>query len=172
MDDRDPLIDRLHSLSRHSVGPATAARHLAAIAVVGGRTARAVKLKVGAALFAGLMLGGAGLATAGALPGPAQGVAHSALSTVGLNVPNSHGPARYNGPECGTDSQTHQPFANHGQYVRAHKADPNAGSSRCGKPVQAGTDTSNDTEAPDANQAGPPGSTHGNRGKGKADHPA
>jgi hypothetical protein len=172
MEDHDPLIDRLRSLGHQPVGPATAARHLGAIASVGGRTARVVKLKVGAALFAGLMLGGAGLATAGALPGPAQDVAHSALSNVGVAVPKSHGPARYNGPECGTDPQTHQPFSNHGQYVRAHKADPNAGASRCGKPVQAGTDTTDGTEAPDSNQANAPGSAHGNRGKGKPDHPS
>src|SRR5579859_7230494 len=172
MDDHDPLIDRLRSLGHDPVDSATAARDLGAMASVGARTGRAMKLKVGGVFFAGLMLGGAGLASAGALPGPAQDVAHAALSKAGLNVPNSHGPARYNGAECGTDPQTHQPYANHGQYVKAHKADPNTGSSRCGKPVQAGTDTSNDTEAPDANQAGPPGSTHGNRGKGKADHPA
>src|SRR5579859_5675698 len=117
------------------------------------------------------MLGSAGLATAGALPGPAQDVAHNTLSKVGLDVAKSHGPARYNGPECGTDPQTHQPFANHGQYVRAHKADPTAGSSRCGMPVQAGTGTTNDSEPPDASQAGPPGSVHGNHGKAKPDHP-
>jgi hypothetical protein len=176
MDDQDPLIDRLRGLGRHPVDPATAARHLGAMASTGGHTARAVKFKVGAALFAGLVLGGTGFATAGAPPRPAQDAAHSALSKVGLEVPKGHGPARYNGPECGTDPQTHQPFANHGQYVRSHQADPNAGSSRCGKPIQAGSETTNATEAPDSNEkpdsneAGP-GSAYGNRGHGKHDHP-
>ena len=181
MDEHDPLIDRLRDLGRQPLDSATAFRHLSAMASVGGRSARAAKLKVGAAFFAGLMLGGTGLATAGALPGPAQDVAHSALSNVGVAVPNGHGPARYNGPECGTDPQTNLPFRNHGQYVRAHAGDPNAGASRCGKPLHAGTPTSagtsKDTEQPGTTEttekpeapdnAGNPGKGHANKA-GKA----
>jgi hypothetical protein len=171
MDEQDHLIDRLRSLGRQPVDATVAAHHLRAIAGFGGRTGRAVKFKVGAALLAGFMLGGAGLATAGALPGPAQNVARTALSKMGLDVPTSHGPARYNDPKCGTDPNTHQAFKNHGQYVRVHKGDPNAGSSRCGKPIQAAVDTTNDTEAPGTGHIAPPGVAHGKKAKGKPDQP-
>jgi hypothetical protein len=151
MDEHDPVIDRLGRLARQPLDPATTARHLEQMARA-PRTRRAsgVRWKVGVAFFAGLLLGGTGLATAGALPGPVQNVAHTTLSDVGVNVPDGHGPKRYNGPECGTDPQTGQPFKNHGQYVKAHKNDPNAGQSRCGKPVQAGTETPGVTEPPES----------------------
>jgi hypothetical protein len=163
MDEDNPLIERLRSLGRSAIDPDVAARHLGAMANVRVRKARFVKLKVGTAFAAGLLLGGTGLASAGALPTPAQNVAHGALSQVGVSVPSghsSHGPARYNGPEC-----TGGPYANHGQYVRTHTSDPNTGSSRCGKPVQAGNDeTTNGTEAlegPENDQGDKPGAAHG-----------
>jgi hypothetical protein len=136
-------------LGRGAIDPGVAARHLGAIAGVRVRTPRLVKLKIGIAFAAGLILGGTGLASAGVLPAPAQDVAHGTLSQVGVSVPKGHGghgPARYNGPECRGG-----PYANHGQYVRTHKSDPNAGKSRCGKPVQAGNDeATNSTKAPEA----------------------
>jgi hypothetical protein len=167
MDEHDPLIERLRGLGRHNVDPSLASRHLDAMASSPHRTVRSAKVKVGAAFFAGLVLGGTGLASAGTLPGPAQGVAHTALSAVGIDVPNSHGPARYNGPEC-----TGGPYRNHGQYVRAHQADLNAGKSRCGKPIQAGTGAANDgtepPEKPGNDQGGASGAAHGKSGnKGK-----
>jgi hypothetical protein len=124
------------------------------------------KIKVGATFGIGILVGGSGLATAGALPAPAQNVAHTVLWSVAVDLPG--GPQRYNGPECrGT-------YKNHGQYVRAHKNDPNAGKSRCGKPIQAGTG-SDSADAPDTtdNPSGaPPGKgqgntkSHGHPGKG------
>lgn len=178
MDEHDPVVDRLRRLARQPLDQDLAARHLADMAGA-RRTRRAslssVRWKVGAAFFAGLLLGGTGLATAGALPGPVQNVAHSTLSEVGVDVPDGHGPARYNGPECGLDPQTHQPFKNHGQYVKAHRNDPNAGQSRCGKPVQAGTETPGVTEppespeptdAPETPEVPGKGSAHANKGHG------
>ena len=163
MDEHDPLIERLRGLGPDRIDPAVAARHLGAMAGIPVKTHRFVKAKVGTAFFAGLMLGGTGLAYADALPASVQSVAHGALSQVGLSVPNGHGPARYNGPEC-----TGGPYANHGQYVRSHKSDPNAGQSRCGKPVQAGNGTDDGTEPPENDQGGSQGRGHGqhaNHGK-------
>jgi hypothetical protein len=176
----DALIERLRNLGRQQVPPATTARHVGAMASAVGRPHRAVRLKVGTAFFAGLLLGGTGLATAGALPAPAQDVAHTTLSKVGLNVPE--GTQRFNDTTvCGTDPQTGQPFRNHGQYVKAHKGDPNAATSRCGKPIQAGTPepagTTKGTEAPEPPEpTEKPGTTEkpdaaGNPGKGHANNP-
>ena len=139
MHDDDFLAERLRDLGRQPVDPATTSRHLSAMAAVGGSSGRFwTRLKVGAAFGAGLLIGGTGLASAGALPGPAQGVANKTLAKVGVNVP--HGTERFNDPAvCGTDPNTGQPFKNHGQYVRANKANnPAAAQSRCGKPLQAG----------------------------------
>lgn len=170
MDENDPLVERLRGLAGHGIDPSVASGHLDAIARVPTRTYRFAKLKVGVAFFAGLMLGGTGLAYAGALPAPVQDAAHGALSQVGLSVPRGHGPARYNGPEC-----TGGPYANHGQYVRSHKSDPNAGSSRCGKPVQAGTGAGSDgteaPEAPDNNQGDTRGGGHGHGHQGDKGSP-
>jgi len=103
-----------------------------------------------------------GLASAGALPAPAQSVAHHALRTVGINVPPGHD--RYNGPECGGT------FANHGAYVRAHKNDPAAAKSACGKPNKSrdhGAD--NDQSEPGkSGRHGPPPWAHGGKGKGNS----
>jgi hypothetical protein len=186
MDEHDRLVERLRTFGRRSIAPDVSDRHLGAMRGAQVRAPRFVKLKVGVAFAAGLTLGGTGLASAGVLPAPVQSAAHGALAQVGVSVPNGHtghGPARYNGPEC-----TGGPYANHGQYVRSHPSDPNAGSSRCGKPVQAGNEHStNGTEAPDAtdapdapnatdapnDQGGPPagvgqGHGHGHHGKGEA----
>jgi hypothetical protein len=86
------------------------------------------KLKVAAALASGFMIGSVGLASAGALPGPAQDVARAALGALGVDVPPGHD--RYNGPECGN-------VTTHGEYVDAHPDDPAAGKSPCGKPNKA-----------------------------------
>ena len=119
-----------------------------------GAHRRAFKVKIAAAGLAGFLLGGGGLATAGALPSSAQGVAHSLFKTVGVKVPPGHD--RYNGPEC-----TGGPYANHGQYVRSHKGDPNASQSRCGKPTVAGQGGSSD----DPNDTNGDSNGPGNSGK-------
>src|SRR5439155_16774817 len=104
---------------------------------------RSTRTKVAAALASGFLLGSVGLASAGTLPDPVQEAAHSALGAVGVSVPPGHD--RYNGPECGGR------FANHGQYVKAHKGDTGAAKSRCGKPNRAGHGASDDaTEGADA----------------------
>jgi len=173
MDDHDPLIERLRALGRAPVDPATASNHLSAMAAVRATRRQWTRAKVGAAFFAGLVVGGTGLASAGALPAPVQDAAHSALSTVGVDVPKGHQPARYSGPECGSDPTTHQPFRNHGQYVRAHAGAPTADASRCGKPIQAGTggpdtsETSEPGEPSEASGGGPPPSAHGHGAQGQ-----
>jgi hypothetical protein len=155
VDELDPIIESLRQLGTAPIDPATASRHLGAMVGIRPRASLATKVKVGAAFAAGLLVGGTGLATAGALPGPAQDVAHSALSEVGVSVPG--GPQRYEGPECGGT------YKNHGQYVRAHPGDPNAGRSPCGKPLQSTTGAgSGDQEAPGYADGGPGSNGHGN----------
>jgi hypothetical protein len=96
-----------------------------------------------AAVAAVLLVSSVGLAAAETLPAPVQDVAHSALKKVGIYVPPGH--ERYNDPvDCPGG-----PYANHGAYVRAHKDDPAAGQSPCGKPVRSVTNRA-DSEAENA----------------------
>jgi hypothetical protein len=166
MTETDPLVDRLHEFGRQPVDPATSSEHLTAMAAVGtGRGRLSTKLKVGLAFGAGLLIGGSGLASAGALPAPAQKVAHSTLSKVGVNVPG--GTARFNDPAvCGLDPATQKPFRNHGQYVKAHKGDPAAAESRCGKPLKAGTGADDDPAGNPADPAQGKGNPGVGNGKG------
>ncbi|GAC1478793.1 MAG: hypothetical protein NVS1B12_15480 [Acidimicrobiales bacterium] len=146
MDDTDPLVERLRDLGRQPVDPATASQHLSAMGSVRRPIRGWRRYRVGAAFFAGLLVGGTGLASAGALPGGVQNAAHTTLSEVGVNVPDGHGPARST-VGCPADGVT---YKNHGQYVRTHHNDPNAGASQCGKPVNAGADEQGGTEAPES----------------------
>ena len=167
MTEQDPLTDRLRDLGRQPVDPATSSRHLTAMAAAeGGRRRVSTKLKVGLAFAAGLLIGGTGLASAGALPAPAQNVAHSTLSKVGVDVPR--GTERYNDPAvCGLDPATGKPFRNHGQYVKANKANPAAGESRCGKPVKAGTGAE---ATPGQKPEGTPGDPAQDKGNGQGNN--
>src|SRR5687768_5599784 len=118
-DRHETLVSRLGALGQEPLDAALADRVLQR---VDGRTRgwlRTTKAKVAAGVAGGFLVGSMGLASAGTLPDPVQEVAHKALGTVGIDVPPGHD--RYNGPECGGT------YANHGQYVRAHKDDPNAG---------------------------------------------
>ena len=152
------IEDRLRRLGGQPVDPSLASRHLTALAnVAPARAPFGRRLRVGAAFLAGLLVGGTGLASAGAL-GPAQDVAHSALGRVGINVPDGGDHDRHNGPEC-TDEDGN-PIANlknHGQYVRSQaKGDRSAAAkSDCGKPVQAvdPAGEAEDTESTDAQDA-------------------
>jgi hypothetical protein len=147
MDDDATLITRLRALGSHPVDPATAATHLTAMASSSTPQGRArpsfgTKLRVGAAFAAGLVLGGTGLAAAGALPDGAQQVAHTALAQVKVHVPPGHavaaaahakakgkgnGNAAHAGgvarsvatTDCPDWDFTAGPPKNHGQYVRA-----------------------------------------------------
>jgi len=89
------------------------------------RLHRRSKALVGAAVAGGLLVASTGLAAAGALPDPAQHVAHEVLGSVGVDVPD---PERYHGPECGETVGR-----NHGAYV---SEDPALAKSDCGKPLR------------------------------------
>jgi hypothetical protein len=162
-DDLEPLVGRLHSMGQqpmdHTLGQRVLARaHRSRLIWL-----HSTKLKVAAALAGGFMIGSVGMASAGALPGRAQDVAHAALSAVGVHVPP--GQDRYNGPEC--DGAT-----THGQYVKAHPDDPAAATSPCGKPNKAVKHPQpNSTDAPTApdssKRQGPPPSAGNGKGKNK-----
>jgi hypothetical protein len=107
---------------------------------------------------------GVGLAAADTLPAPAQEVAHKALGVVGVHVPPGH--ERFNDPaECPGG-----PYRNHGAYVKAHKDDPDASKSRCGKPLHAGVgDDETDRVDRDAKEKKHDKDDHTNNGRGKKD---
>jgi hypothetical protein len=114
--------------------------------------------------LAGFMAGSVGLAAADVLPAPVQDVAHHALDSVGVHVPPGH--QRFNDPATCPGG----PYANHGAYVRAHHDDPNAGSSPCGKPVQAvnpGQDSNSDEQPGNHGKGSKPNGTNPGNGKGK-----
>lgn len=123
MDDHDDLQARLRHLGTQPLDPAQQSADLTAMAHVRPRRLLRSKARLGVAFLAGLLLGSTGLAAADALPDPAQHMAHSVLGHVGVDVPN---PARYHGPECGSDVK-----ANHGAYVRD---DHRLAQSGCGRP--------------------------------------
>jgi hypothetical protein len=139
-DDRS-LEARLHQLGTPAIDPALVSVHLGAMAgVAPGRAGILTKFRVAAAFFAGLLIGGSGLAAAGALPASVQSIAHTTFAKVGVNVPAGHDRVTEG---CGTDTNG-QPFKNHGQYVKAHKGDSAAAQSDCGKPkVSVHDSTSN-----------------------------
>src|SRR4051812_14434334 len=92
----EPVIARLRQVGRQPVDPAVATAHLAMLAAVPPRGSSwwrrprtaAGKVRVGVAVaLAGSLAGTTGLAFAGALPNPAQQVAHDALQVVGVSVP-------------------------------------------------------------------------------------
>jgi hypothetical protein len=143
VDDFEPLVRRLHSVGQQPVDHALQQRVLTRAHRSRATWLHSTKLKVAAAMAGGFMIGSVGLASAGALPGPAQDVARAALGAIGVDVPPGHD--RYNGPECGN-------VTSHGQYVDAHPDDPAAGKSPCGKPTKAVTHPGRG-----ANPAGAPG---------------
>lgn len=85
LDPHADLTDRLAALGRQSVDPALQSEHLTALAGVRSgspfRTALAGRLKIGAGVMAGFLIGATGLTTAGAL-GPVQSVAATAIEQV------------------------------------------------------------------------------------------
>lgn len=143
-DEFDGLTARLDDFGRHPAAPAVRSQHLTEMAAVTSRPRGvwASKLRVGAAFFAGLLIGGSGLAAAGALPDQAQDVAHDVFGAVGVNVPEGRNTA---------DCPEGQTFKNHGQYVSSVAktgGDTSAAAkSDCGKPLGAGSDADVDDDA-------------------------
>ncbi len=133
MEHEDDIRRRLTALAEQPVPPALSASHLSQMRAVRHRAGWPAKVRVAAAFLAGLLVGGSGLAAAGALPDPMQHAAHQALDTVGVRVPD---PERYHGEECGDEVKR-----NHGAYVRD---DHSLARSDCGKPVGAGSESEGD----------------------------
>jgi hypothetical protein len=166
MTEFDDLVARLRALGSQPVDPAVASEHLTAMAAVHAGRARPVgrfqRLKVGAAFAAGIVLGATSLASAGVMGQTVQDKVADAAQHVNVNLPG--GTERYGvgAAEC----PGYTPGTNHGQWVKAHKGDPDAAKSDCGKPVSA-VNKSHD----DANESG---SDHASAcrplwaGKGKA----
>ena len=130
MNENDDLIRRLRALGRHSVDPAVASSHLSKVTSPSASGGRSHRLRTAGVFLAGLLLGGTGLASAGALPAPAQKIAHDTLGAVGVKVP---GGERYQGVECGGAK-------NHGQYVRSQPKGERAAAAKslCGKKTGSG----------------------------------
>lgn len=147
MDDHDDLTRRLRDLGRQPIEPSLQSAHLTAMASARPRRLGS-KLRVAGAFLAGLLVGGSGLAVAGALPDAAQNAAHNVFEQVGVQVPQ---PERYHDDAvCGTEVQK-----NHGQYVRDDKS---LAQTECGKPTGAGAEA--DEGADDDGEVG-----KGNGGK-------
>jgi hypothetical protein len=164
MDDHDDLTRRIRDLGSEPLDSGLTAKCLHVMRAQRPRRLNLTKFKIATAAISGFLLGSVGLASAGTLPAPAQNVAHSVLKTVGVNVPAGHD--RFNDPTVCPGG----PYRNHGAYVRAHKDDPNAGASPCGKPNRAvqGADESKGTDETGTPGHGPPPWARGN-GKGSKD---
>lgn len=135
MNEHDDLTARLRDLGRNPVEPATASRHLTAMAA--GRQVRIGRFgraKVAAAFAAGIILGGTGLASAGVMGNGAQNTVANAAEHVGVNLPGGK-PRSTTGCTVARSGETltQTTFKNHGDYVSAG-GDPKAD---CGKPVKA-----------------------------------
>lgn len=152
MDEEQQLTDRLRELGRQPLDPDVRAETLARMATadVGPtdaaspvRARRWSRPAVAAAALVASLFGGLGLASAGALPAGVQDKAESLLDHVGIDVPPGH--MRYHDPAACPGG----PYKNHGEYVRAHKDDPNAGPSPCGKPLHSLNHSSESSDSDD-----------------------
>jgi len=91
MHEHDDLARRLGALGSAPVPEDVRAGHLHAMrgaSPAGDGRRRFGRLAVAAAALAGFAVGSTGFAMAGALPAPAQGVAHDVLSVVQVDVPD------------------------------------------------------------------------------------
>ena len=136
MSEFDDLESRLRALGSEPVDPALQSRHLTAMAAVHWRRSRLGRAKVVGAFVAGIVLGGTGLASAGAMGPTVQNTVADAAAKVNLNLPG--GTPRQGGAEC----TGYVANSTHGQYVRS--ADTKEERQRraktdCGKPAQAGS---------------------------------
>jgi hypothetical protein len=170
LDPRDEaVVARLHALGAQPVDPALQSAHLTAMAGVRSESAfrrsLAGRLKIGAGVLAGFLLGASGLTTAGAM-GPLQPIAATAVeAATPLNVPQgakdkaekasrledgSIGTQRtWDGCVAGEDGK----FAgNRGQYLKQERAKgadalTAAKASDCGKPVAGDEDEATKPES-------------------------
>jgi hypothetical protein len=188
-------VARLHALGTEPINPALQSAHLTAIAGVrsGSVFGRSLagRLKVGAGVLAGFLLGATGLTTVGAM-GPLQPIAATAVEAVTpINVP--HGAkdkaadaqdkadkaSRLDDGSIGTQRQwtgcvagDDGTFAgNRGLYLKQERAKGTdalaaAKASDCGKPV-AGDDDAPETEKPEATETEKSGAQF--EGAGKSD---
>ena len=87
--DHDDLTDRLRALGEQPVPEATRHQHLNRMTATAPTVPprRFGRVAVAAAAMVGFFAGSTGLAMAGALPDPAQDVAHDVLSTISVQVP-------------------------------------------------------------------------------------
>lgn len=90
MDGHEDLDRRLHRLAAQAPAADVRAEHVRAMHGAGSSPPprRAARLAVAGAAIAGFVLGSTGFAMAGALPDPAQGMAHDVLSVVQVDVPD------------------------------------------------------------------------------------
>lgn len=89
--DENEITQRLRDAGERPVAGDVRADHLHRMQAATPATVRPKRfgrLAVAAAAFVGFAVGSTGFAMAGALPGPAQGVAHQVLSVVQVDVPN------------------------------------------------------------------------------------
>ena len=140
--DENELTRRMRAMGEQPVPDATRNLHLHRMAGVSAApTKRFGRFAVAAAAVVGFMAGSTGLAMAGALPAPAQDVAHDVLSTVNVDVPE------------GTRGACVSAAARDTSLTEEAKAAEKAKCPKGGRPAHAG-------------QGGGPGE---NPGKGKAD---
>jgi hypothetical protein len=87
--DENEITQRLREAGERPVPGDVRSDHLHRMrAASPARPKRFGRLAVAAAAFVGFAVGSTGFAMAGALPGPAQGVAHQVLSVVQVDVPD------------------------------------------------------------------------------------
>lgn len=161
MIDQDDVISRLQSLSAVPVDDDVAARHLDSLSEVAPAVRRMrMRTLVGGGTLAVAMFAGTGIAAAaGNLPGPMQKAAHATLAKVGVDVPK----------ERSTEGCNGKSYKNHGQFMKDQpktgEARSAAAKSKCGKPINAGTDEDEATTPGAAENKGAPE----NKGTDKAD---
>lgn len=151
---RSPGLDDELAEQERSVARIAAAVRAAGTVDNHGRTSmgsRRLRLSLTAALAGAVLAAMSGLAYAGALPGPAQGVASDVLSRVGVSLPASHNASA-------ADAGSGAPVAD----------DPSGETGDTGSTEDTGGssgDTTGDTGA--ASGSGDEGSDSGDHGKGK-----
>jgi hypothetical protein len=128
MNEHSDLERRLRALGDEPVDPTVASYHLTAMAAAAPapKAARLHRPKVVAAFFAGLLLGGTSLASAGALGDTPQNAVADVAAKVGVNLPGGS-------VERSTEGCNGVTYKNHGQFVKAG-GDPE---SPCGKPLHS-----------------------------------